>query len=89
MGPRVRRDGARGPTATCRCWIAGLRLKRGAFPDDPRHQDMERDADVISVAFAMENLYVAARAMGLGTAPTVFHWFVEDEFNALLGIGPR
>jgi nitroreductase len=69
-------------------WIAGLRLKRGAFPDDPRHQHMERDADVISVAFAMENLYVAARAMGLGTAPTVFHWFLEDEFNALLGIDP-
>ncbi len=69
-------------------WIAGLRLKRGAFPDNERHQLMERDADVISVAFAMENLYVAARAMGMGTAPTVFHWFLEDEFNALLGIDP-
>jgi len=29
---------------------------------------------------------VAARAKGLGTVPTVFHWFLEDEFRALLDI---
>ena len=25
---------------------------------------------------------------GMGTTPTVFHWFLEDEYNALLGIDP-
>jgi nitroreductase len=37
----------------------------------------------------MENLFVAARARGLGTVPTVFHWFVEDEFRVLLDIAPE
>ena len=41
---------------------------------------------MVSVGFMMENLFVAARAKGLGTVPTVFQWFVEDEFRALLGI---
>jgi nitroreductase len=65
-------------------WIAGLMVPRNVFPADQAKQ--ERDADITSVAFAMENLFVAARAMGLGTVPTVFHWFVEDEFRALLDI---
>jgi nitroreductase len=65
-------------------WIVGLRVPRDLFPE---HQRLwERDADIVSVAFMMENLYVAARAMGLGTVPTVFHWFVEDELRALLDI---
>lgn len=68
-------------------WIVGLRVPRGAFPDDAAA--LERDADIVSVGFMMENLYVAARAKGLGTVPTVFHWFVEDEFRALLGIPPE
>lgn len=65
-------------------WIVGLVVPRNVFPADQR--EAERTADVASVAFAMENLFVAARARGLGTVPTVFHWFVEDEFRALLGI---
>jgi nitroreductase len=65
-------------------WIVGLVVPRNVFPVDQR--EAERTADVVSVGFAMENLFVAARAMGLGTVPTVFHWFVEGEFRALLNI---
>jgi nitroreductase len=65
-------------------WIVGLRVPRDVFPPD--QANFERDADLVSVGFMMENLYVAARAKGLGTVPTVFHWFVEDEFRALLDI---
>lgn len=67
-------------------WVAGLVVPRGLFPEDWRHY--ERVADLVSVGFAMENLFVAARARGLATVPTVFHWFVEDELRALLNI-PR
>ena len=67
-------------------WIVGLRVPREVFP--PEDALKERDADVLSVGFAMENLFVAARALGLGTVPTVFQWFVEDEFRALLEIPP-
>jgi nitroreductase len=69
-------------------WIVGLRVPRHAYPPDPRG-DRERDADMVSVGFMLENLMVAARAKGLGTVPTVFQWFVEDEFRALLGIPPE
>ena len=65
-------------------WIVGLVVPRNVFPADQR--EAERTADVSSLAFAMENLFVAARARGLGTVPTVFHWFVEQEFRALLDI---
>lgn len=81
------RDYAEGALGTYRdvpVWIVGLVVPRNVFPADLR--DDERTADVTSVAFAMENLFVAARARGLGTVPTVFHWFVEDEFRALLDI---
>ena len=57
---------------------------RDSFPDD--QADWERVADLVSVGFAMENLMVAARARGLGTVPTVFHWYAEDDFRALLDI---
>ncbi len=66
-------------------WIVGLRVPRNAYPPDPRG-DWERDADLVSVGFMFENLMVAARAKGLGTVPTVFQWFVEDEFRALLDL---
>ena len=69
-------------------WIVGLRVPRNAYPPDPRG-DWERDADMVSVGFMFENLMVAARSKGLGTVPTVFQWFVEDEFRALLGIPPE
>ncbi len=65
-------------------WVVGLRVPRDLFPAD--QASLERDADVVSVGFMMENLYVAARAKGLGTVPTVFHWFLEDEFRTLLDI---
>ena len=54
--------------------------------DDPGMERIERFSDLTSVAFALENLFVAARAVGLGTTPTNFHFFVEDEFRALLGL---
>ena len=65
-------------------WIVGLRVPRTMFPAHQHH--WERDADVVSVGFMMENLHIAARAMGLGTVPTVFHWFVGDELRTLLDI---
>ena len=69
-------------------WIVGLRVPRHAYPPDPRG-DWERDADMVSVGFMFENLMVAARPKGLGTVPTVFQWFVEDEFRALLDLPPE
>jgi nitroreductase len=69
-------------------WIVGLRVPRHAYPPHPRG-DWERDGDMVSVGFMFENLMVAARAKGLGTVPSVFHWFVEDEFRALLSIPPE
>ncbi|MGD9570832.1 MAG: nitroreductase family protein [Thermoleophilia bacterium] len=68
-------------------WIVGLLVPRDVFPPDSR--SLERDADMVSVGFMIENLMVAARAKGLGTVPTVFQWFVEDEFRALLGLPPE
>jgi nitroreductase len=65
-------------------WLVGLLVPRQMFPPDERSS--ERDADMVSVGFMMENIFVAARAKGLGTVPTVFQWFVEDEFRALLDI---
>jgi nitroreductase len=70
-------------------WIVGLRVPRHAYPADPARGDWERDADMVSVGFMFENLMVAARAKGLGTVPTVFQLFVEDEFRALLEIPPE
>jgi nitroreductase len=66
-------------------WLLCLRVPRNAYPtvDD---RGFERDADITSVAFMLENLMVAARAKGLGTVPTVFQWFVEDEVRALFGL---
>jgi nitroreductase len=65
-------------------WIVGLLVGRNAYP--ARFRDFERDADMLSVGFMMENLHVAARAMGLGTVPTVFHHFAGAELRSLLGI---
>ncbi len=67
-------------------WIAGIVVPRFHFPDDPMKQRIETFSEDSSVSFALENLFVAARALGLGTTPTIFHWFVEDEYRALLGI---
>lgn len=67
-------------------WIAALVVPRFRFPDEPMKQRIETFSEDSSVSFALENLFVAARAMGLGTTPTIFHWFVEDEYRALLGV---
>lgn len=66
-------------------WVVMLVVPRpgGFTPTRPKEA---RDADVVSVGFMAENLFVAARAKGLGTVPTVFHWFFEEEFRALLHI---
>jgi nitroreductase len=77
-------EGALGTYRHVPVWIVALRVPRNVFPAE--QAGFERDADIVSVAFAMENLFVAARAKGLGTAPTVFHWYVEDEFRRLLDL---
>lgn len=63
-------------------WIVGLIVPRHMYPSDWRA--WERDADLESLSFAMENLFVAARAMGLGTAPTSFHLFAEKQLREFL-----
>jgi len=65
-------------------WILGLVVPRDVFPTG--HSHMEALADEMSVAFAMENLFVAARAKGMGTVPTVFHWFNEPALRELVGL---
>lgn len=69
-------------------WICAVTVPRVHY-DDALMEHVERFSDVTSVAFALENLFVAARAMGLGTTPTNFHFFVEDEFRDLLGLPPE
>ena len=70
-------------------WIAALSVPRFHFPDEPMKERIERFSDDTSVSFALENLFVAARALGLGTTPTIFHWFVEDEYRELLELPPE
>lgn len=67
-------------------WIAGVVVPRFHYPDDEMKQRIETFSEDSSVSFALENLFIAARARGLGTTPTIFHWFVEDEYRDLLGI---
>jgi 5,6-dimethylbenzimidazole synthase len=46
--------------------------------------------DLISVAFAMENLMVAARAEGLGTVPTTaFQRFEKARLREIVGLPPE
>ncbi|MEW6581138.1 MAG: nitroreductase family protein [Actinomycetota bacterium] len=69
-------------------WIVGLVVPRGNYPEamrDGGHAD-----DVISLAFAMENLFVAARAAGIGTVPTTaFQRFEKDRLREILGVPPE
>jgi nitroreductase len=67
-------------------WVCAVVVPRFHYPDDPLKEHIERFSDVTSVAFALENMFVAARAMGLGTTPTNFHFFFEDEYRDLLGL---
>ncbi|MGI9540307.1 MAG: nitroreductase family protein [Miltoncostaeaceae bacterium] len=66
-------------------WICGITVPRFSMEHDVLER-IERFSDVTSVSFALENLFVAARAMGLGTTPTIFHLFHEDEFRELLNL---
>lgn len=70
-------------------WIAALSIPRFQHPGEPLKERIERFGEDTSVAFALENLFVAARAMDLGTTPTIFHWFLEDEYRDLLAIPPE
>jgi nitroreductase len=65
-------------------WICAVTVPRFAHPDNPMMEHVERFSDTSSVAFALENLFIAARALGLGTTPTNFHFFFEEEYRALL-----
>lgn len=64
-------------------WVVGLLVPRGypeGFPGG--YED-----DLISLAFAFENLMLAARAEGLGTVPTTaFQRFEKPRLRELLGI---
>ncbi|GEM_PF-112654 len=66
-------------------WIIGLLVPRGNYPESMReggHID-----DLLSVGFAMENLFVAARAEGLGTVPTTaFQRFEKERLQGILGL---
>ncbi len=65
-------------------WIVAARVPRNVFPAE--QAQLEHDADLMSIAFAMENLFVAARARGIGTVPTVFHWYRDADFRSLLDL---
>lgn len=64
-------------------WVVGLLVPRGypeGFPGG--YED-----DLISLAFAFENLMLAARAEGLGTVPTTaFARFEKPRLREILGI---
>jgi nitroreductase len=69
-------------------WVCAVVVPRYAY-EEPLMERIERFSDVTSVAFALENLFVAARSMGIGTTPTNFHFFLEDEYRALLNLEPE
>jgi nitroreductase len=68
-------------------WILGLLVPRGKYPPDMAaggHED-----DLVSLAFAIENLMIAARAEGLGTVPTTaFQRFEKDRLREIAGLPP-
>ena len=77
-------EGAIGSMRQAPVWIVGLLVPRHLMPEE--YRDEERDANMVSVGFMFENLMVAARAMGLGTVPMIFHRFYEERFKDLLDI---
>jgi nitroreductase len=79
-------DDALGSYRNVPVWICSATVPRVHHPDDAVMEHVERFSDVASVAFALENLFIAARAIGLGTTPTNFHLFFEDEYRTLLGL---
>lgn len=66
-------------------WIIGLLVPQGKYPESM--QEGGYIDDLLSVGFAMENLFVAARAEGLGTVPTsAFQRFEKDRLKDILGL---
>ena len=64
-------------------WIVACIVPRNNYPETMKAGGYEDD--VISVAFAMENLMLVARAEGLGTVPTTaFQRFEIDRLRAAL-----
>ncbi len=64
-------------------WIVGLLVPRGYPEDFPGGYD----DDLISLAFAFENLMLAARGEGMGTVPTTaFQRFEKERLREILGI---
>jgi nitroreductase len=65
-------------------WILGLLVPRGYPPEMEKGGHLD---DLISVAFAFENLMLAARAEGLGTVPTTaFQRFEKDRLREIVGL---
>lgn len=66
-------------------WLVGLLVPRDNYPPEMAtggHLD-----DVISLAFAFENLMLSARGEGLGTVPTTaFQRFEKDRLREILGL---
>lgn len=66
-------------------WVMGLLVPRGNYPEAMAEGGYTDD--LLSVAFAMENLFLAARAEGLGTVPTsAFQRFEKDHLRAVVGL---
>lgn len=69
-------------------WVMGLLVPRDNYPESMREGGYVDD--LLSVAFAMENLFVAARAEGLGTVPTsAFQRFEKDRLREIVGLPPE
>lgn len=69
-------------------WVIGLVVPRDNYPA----QMAEGGAtdDLISVAFAIENLMIAARDEGIGTVPTTaFQRFEKDKLREIFGMPPE
>lgn len=84
-------EGVLGGLRPAPVWIVPVLVPRAMIPEPHRAALAEREdtAQLMSLAFAIENLFVAARAIGLGTMPTNFHGFQEQQFRDLLGLDPE
>jgi len=66
-------------------WIVAALVPRGNYP--PQMAEGGHIDDLYSLAFAMENLFVGARAEGLGTVPTTaFQRFEKGRLREILGL---
>jgi nitroreductase len=66
-------------------WILGLVVPRDNYPESM--QESGDTDDLLSLGFAMENLFIAARALGLGTVPTTaFQRFEKDRLQSIVAL---